>query len=213
MTTFTKQSAGNQMANQFDPQVYGPVIADFWDRSRLNALGVGTPEPSIERRLVKLLANDLFPSRKVVDAHMAAACLAGLWLFWDFLDKSHALSQSIDNATGSFWHAIMHRREGDFSNSKYWFHRVGSHPAYQPLLTAARDLITQSVESGELVNSRPQVESLIAKNAWDADAWVDLCRAAQSQSPELAPLCRAIQQREWELLFDHSYRYAVAHND
>ena len=54
---------------------------------------------------------------------------AGLWLYIDELDRSHTISQGIDDATGSFWHGIMHRREGDFSNSHYWFNRVGKHPA------------------------------------------------------------------------------------
>jgi hypothetical protein len=54
---------------------------------------------------------------------------AGLWLYIDELNRSHTLSQGIDDATGSFWHGIMHRREGDFSNSHYWFNRVGKHPA------------------------------------------------------------------------------------
>ena len=54
---------------------------------------------------------------------------AGLWLYVDELDRSHMISQGIDDATGSFWHGIMHRREGDFSNSHYWFNRVGKHPA------------------------------------------------------------------------------------
>ena len=54
---------------------------------------------------------------------------AGLWLYVDELDRSHVISQGIENATGSFWHGIMHRREADFSNSHYWFHRVGKHPA------------------------------------------------------------------------------------
>ncbi|NUM54419.1 MAG: hypothetical protein HUU46_12295 [Candidatus Hydrogenedentes bacterium] len=54
---------------------------------------------------------------------------AGLWLYVDELDRSHKISQGIDDATGSFWHGIMHRREGDFGNSHYWFHRVGKHPA------------------------------------------------------------------------------------
>lgn len=57
------------------------------------------------------------------------ALCAGLWLYIDELDRSHVISQNIDNPTGSFWHGIMHRREGDFSNSHYWFHRVGKHPA------------------------------------------------------------------------------------
>lgn len=54
---------------------------------------------------------------------------AGLWLFADELDRSHTISQGISDATGSFWHGIMHRREGDFSNSHYWFNRTGHHPA------------------------------------------------------------------------------------
>ena len=54
---------------------------------------------------------------------------AALWLYVDELDRSHVISQGIENSTGSFWHGIMHRREGDFSNSHYWFHRVGKHPA------------------------------------------------------------------------------------
>ena len=54
---------------------------------------------------------------------------AGLWLYIDELDRSHTLSQGIDDATGSFWHGIVHRREGDFGNSHYWFNRVGKHPA------------------------------------------------------------------------------------
>ena len=53
---------------------------------------------------------------------------AGLWLYVDELERSHAISQSMNDATGAFWHGIMHRREGDFSNSHYWFRRVGHHP-------------------------------------------------------------------------------------
>lgn len=61
-----------------------------------------------------------------------AACpalCAGLWLYVDELGRSHTISQGIQDATGSFWHGIMHRREGDFGNSHYWFNRVGKHPA------------------------------------------------------------------------------------
>lgn len=42
--------------------------------------------------------------------------------------RSHTVSQGIEGTTGSYWHGIMHRREGDFSNSHYWFNKVGGHP-------------------------------------------------------------------------------------
>jgi hypothetical protein len=53
---------------------------------------------------------------------------AALWLYVDNLERSHPVSQGIETSTGSFWHGIMHRREGDFSNSHYWMHRSAAHP-------------------------------------------------------------------------------------
>jgi len=62
---------------------------------------------------------------------------AGLWLYVDDLERSHTISQGISSATGSFWHGIMHRREGDFSNSHYWMRRAATHPLFDELAPAA----------------------------------------------------------------------------
>jgi hypothetical protein len=71
---------------------------------------------------------------------------AALWLYVDDLERSHTLSQSIENTTGSYWHGIMHRREGDFSNSHYWMRRAAGHPLLraQPEIDSDR-LIDQVV--------------------------------------------------------------------
>jgi hypothetical protein len=53
---------------------------------------------------------------------------AGLWLYVDNLERSHTVSQGIESPIGSYWHGIMHRREGDFSNSHYWMNRASGHP-------------------------------------------------------------------------------------
>lgn len=53
---------------------------------------------------------------------------AGLWLYVDDLERSHTISQSLSDSTGSYWHGIMHRREGDFANSHYWMRRAARHP-------------------------------------------------------------------------------------
>jgi len=58
---------------------------------------------------------------------------AALWLYVDELDTSHSLSQDLHHTTGSFLHGIMHRREGDFSNSHYWMRRTGTHPIWQQI--------------------------------------------------------------------------------
>ncbi len=64
------------------------------------------------------------------------ALASALWLYVSDLNRSHTISQGIEDATGSFWHGIMHRREGDFSNSHYWMRRAAGHPlmATQPNL-------------------------------------------------------------------------------
>ncbi|MEZ0326877.1 MAG: hypothetical protein ACAH95_13335 [Fimbriimonas sp.] len=49
---------------------------------------------------------------------------AGLWLYVDDLERSHHVSQSLAGPIGAYWHGIMHRREGDFSNAKYWFRQA-----------------------------------------------------------------------------------------
>jgi hypothetical protein len=42
-----------------------------------------------------------------------------------------------------------------------------------------------------------------------ADAFIDLCEKSASNGSATEMLCRRIQQREWELLFDFCYREAV----
>jgi hypothetical protein len=60
---------------------------------------------------------------------MSDAVKAGLHLLNDDLDRSHALAQAHEgDKTYDYWHAIVHRREGDFANAKYWLRQVGRHP-------------------------------------------------------------------------------------
>lgn len=56
---------------------------------------------------------------------------AGLWLYVDDLERNHNVCQGIDTPTGAYWHGIMHRREGDFWNSRYWMRRAAGHPLLQ----------------------------------------------------------------------------------
>ncbi len=83
-------------------------------------------------------------AKPVVRSDEAQAALAGLWLWHDWLDESHTISQGIHSKTGSLWHAILHRREGDFSNSKYWFAKAAGHPAIAAVATRAAEIVRES---------------------------------------------------------------------
>lgn len=55
-------------------------------------------------------------------------CLtAAIYLYADNLDSAHQEAQRDESDPESaYWHGIMHRREGDFSNANYWFRRTGT---------------------------------------------------------------------------------------
>jgi hypothetical protein len=123
---------------------------------------------------------------------MAAACRAGLWLAFDFLDESHAISQELPTAEGSFWHGILHRREPDAANAKYWFRRVGDHPVYPALSQAARE-----------------VGLVLRTGRWDPFAFIDLCEEHRDTGGKDELLLRQVQRKEWELLFGWCWRRAA----
>jgi len=197
----------------FDPQAYGPVFAPLLATDRRRALGAGTPDAGAPAALDGLTTQTAFahtrsefgesPSLRG-DARMETCCVSGVWLLHDYLDESHKLSQDIDMPSGSFWHGILHRREGDFSNAKYWFRRVGRHDAF--------DFLGQ--RAGELAAIRGDaaaVQQLTPEGAWDPLAFVDLCQSVvRGGDKRHLELCLDIQQVEWELLFDYCYRAAVS---
>ena len=64
------------------------------------------------------------------------------WLYLDDLDRAHAVCQAMPDPTGAHLHAIVHRREGDFSNALYWYRRAG-------LADAEGASLTREVEAGD----------------------------------------------------------------
>lgn len=186
--------------SNFDPTQYGPVVAELL-APRSMALDAGRPNHACHDRLRALDAARLCAPAKPSDPAMARACLAALWLYHDFLDQSHRVSQSLDTAEGSYWHGIMHLREGDYSNAKYWFRRVGPHPIHAALLVATRELAAEA--PGQ------EVAELTAGAAWDPYRFVDLCADACAGRNQAEATCRKIQEREWQLLFDHCCRRAA----
>lgn len=45
-------------------------------------------------------------------------------------EKAHTLAQDVDDRSGAWVHAYLHRKEGDLGNASYWYRR-----ADQPVAT------------------------------------------------------------------------------
>jgi hypothetical protein len=146
------------------------------DRAMTALVVEGEADHTLASTVESIVANPVMQSRP--------ALVAGLWLYIDDLHRSHAVSQEIDNATGSFWHGIMHRREGDFSNSHYWFRKVGKHPA-----------MTRIDMAGGGAGAGTEVAH------YDAHAFIDRVETAHRQHKPAADLI-ALQRHEWLALFE-----------
>lgn len=40
-------------------------------------------------------------------------------------DAAHQVAQELDDGTGAWIHAYLHRKEGDLGNAAYWYRRAG----------------------------------------------------------------------------------------
>ena len=138
----------------------------------------------------ELMGANLFPDHNGADdAQMSELCRAGLLMFNDDLNRSHDIVQAIGSSTGSFWHGIMHRREGDFSNALYWWNRAGAHPIFDEL----HDVILHRVpEFGFL-------DELRGEPTWNPRLFNEWCqKSAKSGADEMA--LREVQRLEMKLL-------------
>ncbi len=51
-------------------------------------------------------------------------------------NKAHSIIQDVEDETGSWIHAYLHRKEGDKFNANYWYNRAGKS---MPLYTAEQE--------------------------------------------------------------------------
>jgi len=182
-----------------------PRFAELVREAPLNELGPGKRQIKVCDLLRTEPLGALFEPLQSNDRNAARACVAGLLLLYDGLDESHSISQELGDATGSYWHGIMHRREPDYGNAKYWFARVHQHPIYPQVAEAARELARQALSE----TPWPAANWLLDSGPWRAEAFVDLCQAARKAGTHADLLCRNIQRKECELLLDYCYRSAI----
>ena len=148
-----------------------------------------------ERRAGALSLSECQAALNALDLHPRQQPLihSALLLWHDHLDASHDLSQNISSSDGSFLHGIMHRREPDYSNAKYWFTRAGQHEAYDSINTrAALALMDTSLTH-------------LATAKWDPFAYVDAVSETSPGTPEYEVL-QKLQRIELEVLLERFCR-------
>jgi hypothetical protein len=181
-------SASMKRLDEFKRLIATPDLPELGPGPRKSVL----PLTTLNEKLDKFLRETALPP--AVHPLLRAAAL----LWHDHLDALHALSQDIHNADGSFLHGIMHRREPDYSNAKYWFHRVGQHPCFAVIAGEVTAWLADSSES-------KLVEKLTLRGKWDPIAFVDACKQAALRPQSDPQVCRLqeIQRIEFNVMLEH----------
>jgi hypothetical protein len=117
---------------------------------------------------------------------------AGLLYAYDAIDESHRIVQEIETAQASYWHGMIHRREGDFENSRYWFRRTGKLGVF-----------------AEMHSRAAEVSSLMGRQMdWDPYVLVGQCEQARFGGDVDQKELIALQRIEFQVMFDHLWHDA-----
>lgn len=136
----------------------------------------------------------LLGGKKVKDAKIVDLIRGGVLYAVDAIHEAHNFFQEVPGDLGSYWHGMMHRREGDFDNARYWYRRAGKLPFFSSLHSAS---CTHS-------------PTMARQENWDAYLLTGLCEQAKFGAVELTGECVHLQQIEFEGTFDYCWRQAVA---
>ena len=192
---------------------YTPAIAEVIEKLEAgNPLPTLVPQKAWSTELTEALASksldELFHGESVKNTTFGDAIKSGLLLWNDALDESHNISQGLANQTGSYWHGIMHRREPDYSNAKYWFGRVGTHPIFPQIRERALAIANETPDPSDALARIAQ--TIETEEQWDAYQFIDWCQAAESEAADdVTHFLQQVQAEEIKLLLAYSYRNAV----
>jgi hypothetical protein len=107
----------------------------------------------------------------------------------DELDTAHQIFQDDPSELGSYWHGMMHRREGDFDNARYWFRRAGRLTLF-PTMHAA---------------SSGASPTMARQETWDPYLLTGQCEQVRFGAHELTQECQRLLRVEFDALLAYSW--------
>ena len=173
---------------------------DFIQRLLLHERTLDEPlpkEPTDYELVIRVREIDdtrLFGSQPLAPGAPVALVRAGLFYYHNAMDDSHKQAAKSAGDLGSYWHGMVHRREGDFENARYWMRRAGEQPVFPEMQARASD--------GSPHMSR--------QSNWDPFLFIHLCEQYKYGETEYKKELGHLQRVEFAAMFDYVWRQCVA---
>ncbi len=175
---------------------YSPLVNELLAEEdlllRLRPIEPGSPDAL--RRIRNAEENELTGGAVLADATYPRLIRAGLLYAYDAIDESHRIIQDIVTSNASYWHGMVHRREGDFENARYWFRRTGK-------LGVFSEMHARAAEVSPLMGRQED---------WDPYVLVGQCEQARFGGDVDQKELAALQRIEFDVMFDYLWRDAFA---
>ena len=119
---------------------------------------------------------------------------AGLFYYHNALEDSHKEAAKSSGDIAAYWHGMVHRREGDFDNARYWMRRAGEQPVFQEMQGRASDA---SPHMSRQAN-------------WDPFLFTHLCEQYKYGETDYKKEIGHLQRVEFAAMFDYVWRRCVS---
>lgn len=121
-----------------------------------------------------------------------------LYLYLDCFEEAHNVANAHEGTwQGNWLHAILHRREPDAANAKYWYARVQAPETdYRIIGWAAREVLGAKPPEG----LEALAEAVRKSGSWEPEVFTDLCDRYRKEDPASPAyrLLALLQGIEWE---------------
>ena len=119
---------------------------------------------------------------------------AGLFYYHNAIEDSHREAAKGEGDLAAYWHGMVHRREGDFDNARYWMRRAGEQPVFQEM-------------HGRSADGAPNMNR---QSNWDPSLFINLCEQYKYGAHEYKKEIGTLQRVEFAVMFDYVWRRCVA---
>ena len=185
--------------------MYAPTFSmdrypDFIQRLLLHERTLDDPlpkEPSDYELVIRIREVDdarIFGPQTLAPDAPVALVRVGLFYYHNALDDSHKQAAKSAGDIAAYWHGMVHRREGDFENARYWMRRAGEQPVFQEMQARASD-------GSPHMSRQPN---------WDPFLFIHLCEQYKYGETEYKKELGHLQRVELAAIFDYVWRRCVA---